>query len=349
MGTTASKIPIQNIYYLLCYAWGNLEERDIVNVDAIPITKLVDLFAEVLINGITYLRKRGLDRGYIEFEEELTTLRGKIDFSRSLKRNLFKQARAHCEYDDFSYDVLHNRIIKSTIQHLIKIKGIDKKNKDSLVDILRWFSDIEPIHLNHSAFRRVQLNRNNAFYGFLLNVCELIVENMLVAKGSNGDTLFRDLFYEKGMPDLFEKFVLNFYKREQDVFKDVRAEDIHWYGVSFDEESRRKLPKMRTDISLTSTHRKIIIDTKYYSNPLTVYHDVERVHSNNLYQIFAYIKNVEHIDEANQHCEGILLYPVVDMEFKYQYELSGHPVRVCTIDLNQDWQDIHKDLLELIV
>ena len=38
------KIPIQNIYYLLCYAWNRLEERDIVDVSGIDSTNLVDLF-----------------------------------------------------------------------------------------------------------------------------------------------------------------------------------------------------------------------------------------------------------------------------------------------------------------
>ncbi|NIQ13085.1 MAG: restriction endonuclease, partial [Candidatus Dadabacteria bacterium] len=55
-------IPIQNIYYLLCYAWNKLEEKDLVNVQEEDTTKLIDLFAKVLINGTTYLLKRGLDR-----------------------------------------------------------------------------------------------------------------------------------------------------------------------------------------------------------------------------------------------------------------------------------------------
>ena len=47
------KIPIQNIYYLLCYAWNKLEERDIVDVRGIDSTKILDLFARVLIGGLS--------------------------------------------------------------------------------------------------------------------------------------------------------------------------------------------------------------------------------------------------------------------------------------------------------
>src|ERR1017187_4639091 len=57
----AVKIPIQNIYYLLCYAWDKLAEKDVVAVEDIPTTTLADLFARVLINGTNHLLKRGFD------------------------------------------------------------------------------------------------------------------------------------------------------------------------------------------------------------------------------------------------------------------------------------------------
>ena len=56
------EIPIQNIYYLLCYAWNNLEEKDLIDIKSIQSTNLADLFAKVLISGITHLLKRGIDR-----------------------------------------------------------------------------------------------------------------------------------------------------------------------------------------------------------------------------------------------------------------------------------------------
>ena len=40
-------IPIQNIYYLLSYAWNKLEESKIVAVDPIECSSALDLFAKV--------------------------------------------------------------------------------------------------------------------------------------------------------------------------------------------------------------------------------------------------------------------------------------------------------------
>ena len=57
-----NKIKVANIYYLLCYAWDKLEEKEIVDVQEDGITELVDLFASVLVNGVTHLFNQGLDR-----------------------------------------------------------------------------------------------------------------------------------------------------------------------------------------------------------------------------------------------------------------------------------------------
>ena len=109
------KIPIQNIYYLLCYAWNKLDEKDIVDVSGIDSTNIVDLFAKVLIGGLNHLIRRGLDRGYVNFSEDTRSLRGKICFAPTIKKNLLINAKVHCEFDELCHDVLHNRILKASV------------------------------------------------------------------------------------------------------------------------------------------------------------------------------------------------------------------------------------------
>jgi 5-methylcytosine-specific restriction endonuclease McrBC regulatory subunit McrC len=57
------KIPIQNIYYLLVYAWDSLEEADLLQIEPEQSTDLLDLFANVLSSGVAHILRRGLDRG----------------------------------------------------------------------------------------------------------------------------------------------------------------------------------------------------------------------------------------------------------------------------------------------
>ncbi len=82
------QIPIQNIYYLLCYAWNKLEEKDIVNVNEIDSTELVDLFAKVLANSCSRLLKQGLDRYYVEHEDIVMGIKGKFNFTATIKQNI---------------------------------------------------------------------------------------------------------------------------------------------------------------------------------------------------------------------------------------------------------------------
>ena len=79
------EIPIQNLYFILCYAWDRLEERDLVDVSSEDASSLLNLFSRVLIGGTRYLLHRGLDRGYLAMEDDLAGIRGKIDFSATMK------------------------------------------------------------------------------------------------------------------------------------------------------------------------------------------------------------------------------------------------------------------------
>lgn len=338
-------IPIQNVYYLLCYAWNKLEEGRIVDVGSLDSTRLVDLFAKVLISGTHHIIRRGFDRGYLPFIEETSQLRGKINFSESLKRNLFPQARAYCEFDELDYNVLHNRILKTTIARLVYAGGLDVGLKEGLGELLRRLREIEPVSITPQTFRRVQLHRNNHYYSFLLNVCELIHQNLLPEEGGRGGR-FRDFLRDRrAMGRLFEAFVKNFYGLEQDTYR-VRALKINWQ-VAPAGDAGRLLPEMKTDVCLIGDERKIIIDCKYYRDALQKYRDKQTVRSSHLYQMFSYVKNKES-DPGWERCEGILLYPVVGQGLRLDYDFDGHRIQVRTIDLAQDWQKIREDMLRMV-
>lgn len=343
------KIPVENIYYLLCYAWNKLDERNHVSVDSTKFKDLVNLFAKVLINGLNYLRKRGMDRGYQDLCEDTAIIRGKINFNTTIKNNLLLKAKAHCEYDSLNYNVLHNRIIKSTIAYLVKAENLHDTLKHELIDILFWFPEVEYIDLTPSNFHRVQLNRNNTFYGFLLNICELLAEQLIVEE-KKGTTRFKDFTDDiQKMRKLYELFVLNFYDIEQTVYN-VDSPKIKWHGEPQDKESSDALFSMQTDITLTSKDSTIIIDTKYTPHILQQSYmgERDRIRTGHLYQIFSYVINAQKSWGVANPIRGILLYPAVEEDVNLIYEFSGHQMEIRTINLAQPWQDIHNDLLALV-
>ena len=148
------------------------------------------------------------------------------------------------------------------------------------------------------------------------------------------------------MNQLFESFVRNFYKRHTEY--DVGKKDIPWNLVPLNQISSKYVPKMQTDITLKSDNRQLIIDTKYYKDALQRYYDSEKINSGNLYQLNAYLTNLEALGEENKSCEGMLLYPTVEDELNLSYNMNDHKISIRTINLNQDWTQIRYKLLLLV-
>lgn len=339
-------IPIQNIYFLLCYAWDTLAEARIVNVSDDDCDTPVELFARVLESGVTHLLKRGLDRGYIVEEIDTSSIRGKLDVSVTVKRNLLHRAQAHCVIDSLSHDILHNQIIKATLRKLIRFEKLNRDRHNRLLGLFRRLHEVSDIELTSKHFDGVQLHRNNAFYGFLLNICRLIHENLIVDQ-QTGQSRFRDfLRNERQMAAVFERFVRNFLRREQREFR-VGSEIIEWQEVEAEDFDRTFLPQMRTDVTLASKARRIVIDTKYYRETLQSRYDRRTIHSTNMYQLFSYVKNLQLTENRGRTVEGMLLYPTVGTTLNLNYRLQGHRIRIATIDLNDNWQVIHERLLDL--
>ena len=66
LGPVKRSIPIENVYYLFCYAWDRFPEGKAIGVGTVDSPQICDLFASVLIRGVNRLMRRGLDRGYTE-------------------------------------------------------------------------------------------------------------------------------------------------------------------------------------------------------------------------------------------------------------------------------------------
>ena len=340
-------IPIENIYFLLCYAWDRLKEKDIVSVTGEDVNDLLNLFAKVLVNSTTYLFKRGLDRYYIEREEVLTGIKGKFDITTTVKQNLLDSKRTACIFDEFSYNILHNQILKTILCRLLRTKDIDPDIYIQIKKILIKFPAVDEIVIRPSTFKKVRIHKNNYFYDFVLKVCEIIYNTTFIEEKS-GLYKFQDFIRDEvKMAYLFEAFIRNFYKRELDGYQ-VTREDISWDFQALQEDANKYLPIMQTDITIKSADRRIIIDTKYKKETLQHCHDTEKIHSSNLYQLFAYLKNVESKDKLGRQCEGILLYPTINKEVSLNYKYENHLVKIRTINLNQHWKKIHQDLVGMV-
>lgn len=108
------KIPIENLYYLLCYAWGVSDQLDWVKVDGEKCHSLENLLSMVLLNVCDRLLRRGLVREYRFEEQEVDGVRGKLNLAETLKSGKYLNGRTICRVDELTQDVVINRVIFST-------------------------------------------------------------------------------------------------------------------------------------------------------------------------------------------------------------------------------------------
>jgi len=339
-------IPIRNLFFILCYAWDRLDEGDLVSASLDEVSTPQDLLARILINGSNRVIKDGLDRGYLEFSEESSSLRGKIDFSSSISRLLFEQAKAATFVDELSHNILHNQILRSTLFSLSNSDLVDAKLRSELARLVRKFNDVDLIRLTASVFNRVQIHQNNSFYAFLTNVCELVYLQG-TPDSEAGNIKIRDFSRDEvKMRKVFQDFVFNFYKLNQKEYS-VSSERITW-GALGNEDALKLLPNMYTDVSLSSPTRKVILDTKYYAEAFQSNWGKQSFHSSHLYQLNTYLDAAQRTSSYGRQLDGILLYPATNNEFTFKFELRSHLITIASIDMRLDSKNIGLRLLNLL-
>ncbi len=338
-------IRVQNIYHMLAYAFQVLREQGYRDVATEEFPNTAELCAAILICGTNSQVKRGLGREYIDRTSALSTLRGKFEMTDSLKTRSVLRRQMVCSYDEFSIDTPMNRILKATIMLLLR-SNTSKERKRKLKRLLAYFGDVSDVDLATVNWQ-MRFNRNNQTYRMLITVCWLVAKGLLQTQ-EDGTTRFSDFLDDQRMSRLYEKFILEYFKREHPEL-DVGAPHINW---ALDDGVDDMLPTMRSDIVLSLGETTLIIDAKYYSNVMQHQYDTYSIHSHNLYQIFTYVKNREaELARADvpHEVSGMLLYARTDEKIQPDvvYKMSGNQISVRTIDLDVPFEDIRKQLDEI--
>ena len=337
-------IRVQNIYYMLSYAFRILKEQGYKSIETESFDNVAELCAAILARGVSLQLKRGLGREYVPQTEALSTPRGKIDITDSVKTRSIQRRQLVCSYDDFTVGSRMNRIIKSTMLLLVG-SDIDRKRKKELRQLLVYFADVEAVDL-HTVDWNVQYNRNNQTYRMLISICYLVVKGLLQTN-ADGFSRLMDFLDEQHMHRLYEKFILEYYRREWKVL-DASASQIPW---QLDDGFGELLPVMQTDIMLSHGARTLIIDAKYYSHTLQTQYSKQTIHSGNLYQIFTYVKNkAAEPEEQGHEVAGMLLYAKTDEELvpDQTYRMSGNQISVRTLDLDAEFGRIREQLDDIV-
>lgn len=228
---------------------------------------------------------------------------------------------------------------------LLLKSDIPKKRKKELRKLLVFFNEVECIDLNKVNWK-FQYNRNNQSYRMMISICYLVVKGLLQTT-SDGQMKLMDFLDEQRMSRLYEKFILEYYKKHYPKLN-ANASQIPW---ALDDGDGHLLPIMQSDIQLQKENTILIIDAKYYSRTTQLRFDKYTIRSNNLYQIFTYVKNREYqFDKSKCKVSGMLLYAKTDEQIQPDsiYQIHGNQISVRTLDLDQPFKKIEEQLDSIV-
>lgn len=349
---------------MLSYAFQVLKQSNYEEIAAEEFSMAQDLFAAVLAKGVARQVKQGLYREYIVQHESLTTLRGKLDMAGTIRNRMERKPKLACAFDELSENNLYNQILKTTMHYLLRDEGVDRRRKAALNKVLVFFDEVDLLEPFSIPWKRLHIPKSSKTYELLLTICGFVLNGMLqtTEKGRYRMAAFSDAH----MARLYERFILEYYRQHHAYLDEIKAAQVKWNvtgksengqkGQENEQKVKREkqeqweakllslMPVMQTDIFLRYREKSLIIDAKYYGQTLQRHYDRCTLHSQNLYQIFTYVKNQDKENTGN--VSGLLLYAKTDEAIVPGGSvcLGGNRIGAETLDLNVDFREIARQL-----
>lgn len=340
-------VPVENIYYLLCYAWDRLDSLDKVPRGSVPGNRVENLLGQVLGQELRRLLARNLERQYSAEEQDTPRLRGKPLLGQTLSRSLRARGEIACLIDELVVDTLLNRVVKTTLRRLIAVHALDPAIRATLRERLAHFDEVGYVELVPSVFRRIQLHASNRRYGLTLNLCRLAAMGRLPHERGRESRFVPFTENQQQMGLLFQAFVKGFYQREQFELS-VSVPKVAWDVDESLSSGLEWLPEMHTDVVLSHSDARLVIETKYYATPYQSRStDSRSVISEHLYQLLTYLNQMS--ADGGPKPVGMLLYADTKELPSLDYRVSGYDIGVRSLNLDQEWAGIHRRLLEFPV
>ena len=246
----------------------NSEKADFFEI----LIYLFSKYTRELLNSSIYQK-------YTDVNEELSFVKGRIDFNAYLRDNLSK-GRNHkisCEFDTFQMDNDFNRCVKYVSKLLVSITK-ENQSRRYLNDILFILDEVEDINVSSDTMKRMKFNPMFSSFETIRDYCILFLDNSVSFNYKNDLKLFAFLL---PMEYVFEDFIFGFIDKEIDEVK-AKNQDTSKYLAE------NKKFQLKPDLILEFDDRKLIGDTKYK----IVYQDKndpkKGISQSDLYQMIAY-------------------------------------------------------------
>lgn len=114
------KVPIDNLFYMLTYAHDlGRFRRERSPLD--PNETLLEIIMRIFVRQVETIVRQGIQRGYIDHEEQHPFLRGRLLLAEQLRHNVAHAGRFYQRTNEFTADLLENRVLHETLHLLTRV------------------------------------------------------------------------------------------------------------------------------------------------------------------------------------------------------------------------------------
>lgn len=328
-------IPIKNIYYMALYALDLLDYKyEFDYKDFEKIESIHDVLLSMYLRSLKNLESRGIRNEYIRENQNSYFIKGKINVLESLRQ---VNGSYISEVDKFNEDNILNQILKA---QLVYLSQFDSKFKRDIGHLLLKFQSVRLINLKGITYPK-NFNRLNSHYKIPIQIGKFLHEISIPAE-QNKDAHFKQINEDEIMHQLFETFIFKYYLIEHP--HTVKKHSYSWKLAPLADSDINLIPTMNTDIEIETPNKYYVIDAKYYQSAFSERYK-RRFKSENMYQIYAYMNQVE---VKNKIIQGVLFYPSNGYDFFEQFKLEdGNIISFKTVNMSETWSRVKNDLDEI--
>ena len=335
------KIPVENIFAILSYAYPDLMGEDIDEEESM-FDSLDELLSEILLKGIQRQLKRGLYKTYVPHEENLTMIRGKIDMHESIRLKTQLSRQLHCRFDEFDKNNFYNQVLKSTALLIVRQGRVCKRKRKRIHDMLFFFNEISEIQLKSIVWEDIRFHKDKISYRSLISLCYLIYKGVLEDE-ETGQSYITSL----AMRDLYGRFLQHFYLKECPQLQ------LSYQGkslASMQETATGMKSALTVDMILSDRNSVALFDYHYYDELMRLSQNPEAKDV-----IFAHMKKLveglmrlprEEVAKGKTPY-GILLYPSLEENYLQVYPVADQKLYMGAINLMLPFKQLREQLIQV--
>lgn len=268
---------------------------------------VLELLIRLFCTKLTDAVRRGMPRQYLEHQDDLTALRGRLDVTRQFSTLAMSPQKIACQFDNLSPDIALNQVMRAAISKLSRLAAAPD-NQRMLRELRLLYSDVAKVHPSALRWNRIILDRSNQRWRDLLSIARLFLSDrhqQTSAGAVNGHALLFE------MNVLFEQYVAKILSRALMGTQFSVSAQGGYRDCLYEGDTGRF--RTRPDLIIRNRGEiALIIDTKWKRISPRIGDPKQGVSQADVYQVMAYGRLYD--------CSNVmLLYP-------HTSELSSDPI-----------------------